>query len=371
MFVGAVEEMGELARAILKNAQGIRGFDDKKKFLESAGDAIADILVYLTQLATSLRLDIGLLFYETAKVVMNRDWTKHPKDADKHGPPDPIVSDKVKKAFGKAMADLFRVRMDEEIRESPEHKPPDRAGGVKVDAEGNYRTWMEVNGVLFNEDFDAHEKDEHDIDELALSVGLSKIPLAEDPADYLNKFVHLVLLSNPDDEEDDDEYETKDDEPDRTKCDGCRLADIPPSLTDEQVIAMWRDRHLYRKMSEADYGSVRATLRNGTRFEWIGNEDNGYWVMVQENRCLDESVSWSYRVYKDEKRPHHDKPTTYLGPRDTMSHGSAFSEPGRAMDAGVEVAQRSCVNHSIKIDPDVKGPLRPVRRPSALEWSIL
>jgi NTP pyrophosphatase (non-canonical NTP hydrolase) len=364
LFVGAVEEMGELARAILKNAQKIRGFDDKQKFLEASGDAIADIIVYLTQLATNLRLDIGQLFYETAKVVMERDWTKHPKDADKHAP------DAVKQAFGTALDNLF-TSWGEELSESPEHKSPDRAGGVKLDKEGAYRTWMEVNGVLFNEDFDAHEKDEHDIDELALSVGLSKIPLAEDPADYLNKFVHLVLLSNPNDEEEDED--------EGCACDcGKDENESPPTIvelntliTDERILGLWRDRGLHRQMTNVDYGTTRAELHNRTRFSWIGNADDGYWVKVQLQYDNEGTSSWGYRVYKDEKLVRYNKPTEYRGPTDTMNHGASFSEPGHAMESGISAAQKNCINHSIKIDTNVKGPLRPVIRPSSLEWNLL
>ena len=82
-FKGMVEELGELSHALLKHEQGIRGFDDPAKFKEAAGDAIADLLVYATQLATGLRLDIGVLLQETALEVMNRDWVANPADAHK------------------------------------------------------------------------------------------------------------------------------------------------------------------------------------------------------------------------------------------------------------------------------------------------
>ena len=44
---GLIEEFGELFHAILKNIQGIRGFDDKDTFEKAVKDAIGDMMVYL------------------------------------------------------------------------------------------------------------------------------------------------------------------------------------------------------------------------------------------------------------------------------------------------------------------------------------
>jgi NTP pyrophosphatase (non-canonical NTP hydrolase) len=81
LFVRTVAKLGALNHAVLKNRQGIRGFADKEFFREKAGDAIADIFVYLIQLCTALRLDWFTLLEETSKQVMKRDWKEHPKDA--------------------------------------------------------------------------------------------------------------------------------------------------------------------------------------------------------------------------------------------------------------------------------------------------
>ena len=81
MLAGVTEEVGELAHAILKHDQKIRGFDDEGKFREAAGDAVADTVVYLTQLCTLLRLDFGTLVAETAGEVMKRDWKAKPENA--------------------------------------------------------------------------------------------------------------------------------------------------------------------------------------------------------------------------------------------------------------------------------------------------
>lgn len=44
--LGLFEEAGELCHCFLKRAQNIRGYDDPKKFLLDASDAIADAAVY-------------------------------------------------------------------------------------------------------------------------------------------------------------------------------------------------------------------------------------------------------------------------------------------------------------------------------------
>lgn len=73
--LGVAEESGELCHAILKNAQGIRGMDDREAFRAAAGDALADICIYAIQCATLLRLDFGTLLHRTAEQVLERDWT--------------------------------------------------------------------------------------------------------------------------------------------------------------------------------------------------------------------------------------------------------------------------------------------------------
>lgn len=45
---GIIEEFGELMHAVLKNYQGIRGFDDIMKFNAAVTDACGDMMVYLS-----------------------------------------------------------------------------------------------------------------------------------------------------------------------------------------------------------------------------------------------------------------------------------------------------------------------------------
>jgi NTP pyrophosphatase (non-canonical NTP hydrolase) len=74
MALGVAEEAGELAHAVLKHSQGIRGMADPEAYREAAGDAIADVAIYAIQLATALRLDFATLLMATAEKVMERDW---------------------------------------------------------------------------------------------------------------------------------------------------------------------------------------------------------------------------------------------------------------------------------------------------------
>jgi len=81
-LLGAVEEVGELSHALLKHEQGIRGLKSRAAFLEAAGDAVADTVIYLMQVCTLLRLGFGVLLKETAENVMERDWNL---DSEKGG----------------------------------------------------------------------------------------------------------------------------------------------------------------------------------------------------------------------------------------------------------------------------------------------
>lgn len=80
--LGVCEEAGELAHAVLKHEQGIRGLTSQDAYRAEAGDAVADAVIYLMQVCTALRLDFGTLVTATAENVMRRDWKRNPKDAD-------------------------------------------------------------------------------------------------------------------------------------------------------------------------------------------------------------------------------------------------------------------------------------------------
>ena len=75
-IMGAMEELGELAHAYLKKAQKIRpqDYDAKQK------DAVADIIIYLSDFCNSQGYDMEDLVRETWDVVKLRDWKKFPKN---------------------------------------------------------------------------------------------------------------------------------------------------------------------------------------------------------------------------------------------------------------------------------------------------
>jgi hypothetical protein len=90
--IGIAEEMGELAasfmalmaatgrisHAVLKNKQRIRGFGDEEVFRAKAADAIADAFLFMTNLCTTLRLDVATLLAGVVGEVMERDWISYP-----------------------------------------------------------------------------------------------------------------------------------------------------------------------------------------------------------------------------------------------------------------------------------------------------
>lgn len=53
--LGILEEIGEVGHGVLKHLQGIRGFDDEKKFVSHLVDGFADAAIYLCHCAYSHR----------------------------------------------------------------------------------------------------------------------------------------------------------------------------------------------------------------------------------------------------------------------------------------------------------------------------
>lgn len=77
-ILGAVEELGELAHAFLKEKQGIRGSNSELE--AQMADAVADCVIYLAGVATHLGLDYGKLVQETWDQVKQRDWVAYPEN---------------------------------------------------------------------------------------------------------------------------------------------------------------------------------------------------------------------------------------------------------------------------------------------------
>lgn len=75
-FKGIVEEVGELAHADLKAAQGIRGGEDHEA---KRRDAVVDIFVFLVNYADMHGIDFPEALVEVWTKVRQRDWQKYPQ----------------------------------------------------------------------------------------------------------------------------------------------------------------------------------------------------------------------------------------------------------------------------------------------------
>lgn len=78
--LGVCEEAGELAHAVLKMKQGIRGSD--VDHMNEAADAVGDIVIYLAGLCTSLGLNLQSSVYKAWLDVARRDWKANPETGD-------------------------------------------------------------------------------------------------------------------------------------------------------------------------------------------------------------------------------------------------------------------------------------------------
>jgi NTP pyrophosphatase (non-canonical NTP hydrolase) len=74
--LGVAEESGELAHAVLKREQGIRGTAEKHD--DDAKDAIGDISIYLMHFCCKAGWDFESIVRETAENVLKRDWVTDP-----------------------------------------------------------------------------------------------------------------------------------------------------------------------------------------------------------------------------------------------------------------------------------------------------
>jgi len=77
-LLGIMEEVGELSHAHLKQEQGIRG--DSEIHEEAAKDAIADIVIFLSDYCSARGFDFQTIMEKVWPEVKKRDWRKYPKD---------------------------------------------------------------------------------------------------------------------------------------------------------------------------------------------------------------------------------------------------------------------------------------------------
>lgn len=73
-FLGVVEELGELAHAMLKSKQGIRG--TREEHHAAAKDAVADLVIFLADYCSKMGFDLQEVVESTWAKVKLRDWTK-------------------------------------------------------------------------------------------------------------------------------------------------------------------------------------------------------------------------------------------------------------------------------------------------------
>jgi NTP pyrophosphatase (non-canonical NTP hydrolase) len=76
--LGAVEELGELAGAYLKKAEGIRITEDYDATMK---DAVGDIVIFLAGFCSLMSFDLQEVIMETWDVVKQRDYRADPVDA--------------------------------------------------------------------------------------------------------------------------------------------------------------------------------------------------------------------------------------------------------------------------------------------------
>lgn len=76
-LLGALEELGELAHAHIKQEQNIRLNEDHAA---NKQDAIADIIIYLIDYSNDHKFNLEKIIQETWNQVKTRDWIKYPKN---------------------------------------------------------------------------------------------------------------------------------------------------------------------------------------------------------------------------------------------------------------------------------------------------
>lgn len=74
-LMGMTEEMGELAHAVLKRHQGIRGTD--AEHAEAIKDACADLVIFMMGVADAEGFDLELVIAQTWDAVKRRNWVEN------------------------------------------------------------------------------------------------------------------------------------------------------------------------------------------------------------------------------------------------------------------------------------------------------
>ena len=77
-ILGMTEELGELAHAVLKRHQGIRGSAEEHS--AAIEDAVCDLIIFACGVADAEGFDLGQAVHDTWQQVKNRDWVNQPLD---------------------------------------------------------------------------------------------------------------------------------------------------------------------------------------------------------------------------------------------------------------------------------------------------
>lgn len=77
-MLGVVEEVGELAHAVLKARQGIRGTAAGHN--AAIADAVGDLIIYLADFCGRSGIDLQQAVAQAWSEVGRRDWTRFPKN---------------------------------------------------------------------------------------------------------------------------------------------------------------------------------------------------------------------------------------------------------------------------------------------------
>lgn len=82
-FLGMVEELGEIAHAVLKWTQGIRGTQEEHKL--AVEDGVADLLVFTLDFCARNGMDAEELLEAVWAKIKQRDWVKNNQTGDVDG----------------------------------------------------------------------------------------------------------------------------------------------------------------------------------------------------------------------------------------------------------------------------------------------
>lgn len=81
-ILGCMEELGELAHSFLKREQGIKG--SHEQHTADIRDALADVVIFLCDVASSQGVDLDAALAETWAMVRQRDFKANPTTGGDH-----------------------------------------------------------------------------------------------------------------------------------------------------------------------------------------------------------------------------------------------------------------------------------------------